>query len=71
MKTRVIIHTTGRCNYQGLMLTKADELKLVAMFSAREINEQLHIAVSEKAYTAIFNPKAYIKKQTDTIQNNK
>ena len=61
MKTRVIIHTKDRTNYQSLMLTKADELRLVTMFSAKEINEQLYIAVSEKAYTAIFNPKAYIK----------
>ena len=53
------------------MLTKADELKLITMFSAKEINDQLHIAVSEEAYTAIFNPKAYIKKQNTTISNNK
>jgi len=70
-KSRVVIHTKNRLNYQSLMLTKADELKLITMFSAKEINDQLHIAVSEKAYTAIFNPKAYIKKQNTIISNNK
>ena len=51
---RVVIHT-GRFNYRSLKVTNQSELKLIAMFTATEINGQLHIEVSEEAYKAIFH----------------
>ncbi len=59
---QVIIHSIGRCNYQTLTVSRANELKLIAQFSAKEINDATYIAVPERAYEAIFNSKA-VKKQ--------
>ena len=50
----IIIHT-GRYNYHSLRVSNQDELRLVAMFSCKEVNGQLHCEVSEKAYKAIFH----------------
>ena len=52
-KTRIIIHS-GRFNNRSLYVTKADELKLMTMFSSKEVHGVLNVEVNEVAYKAIF-----------------
>ncbi len=50
----IIIHS-GRFNYRSLRVSKSSELKLIAMFSCKEVNGQLNFEVTEEAYKAIFH----------------